>query len=293
MDTHTPVIAIFGNLHQDGYLPAVNRFISELAQAGIQLYVSSRFAEYMERTGFPLSYSPSINICHIPPTNTSIVISLGGDGTFLRTVQWIGDLPVPILGINTGHLGFLASCTLHDTQDLVQSIISNRFRCEQRSLLMIESPSLPPEVWPYALNELAIIKEETASMISVRTSLDGRFLADWQVDGLIISTPTGSTGYNLSAGGPILQPTLDVWAIAPIAPHSLTMRPLVVDAASSFAAITRSRSGFYRLALDGRSFPMPAGSRVTIRRAPFKAAVLCSHDRTFSETMRDKLHWGK
>ena len=143
----------------------------------------------------------------------------------------------------------------------------------------------------YALNEVAILKDETSSMIHIHTDLDGIFLADYSADGLIIATPTGSTGYNMSAGGPLLQPVMDAMVITPVAPHSLTQRPLVVSGGSRVTATTESRSSLYRVSVDGSSFTLPEGSTIEICRAPYCLNILTRPDGDFASTLRHKLTW--
>ena len=197
------------------------------------------------------------------------------------------------MGINTGHLGFLASCSLDEPDYIADGLIEGYFKPERRELLQISGNDIPDGTWPYALNEVAILKDDTSSMINVSAELDGYHITDYLADGLLISTPTGSTGYNLSVGGAILQPTLDAWIVSPIAPHSLTMRPLVVAGDSEIRLTTNSRAEHYRVSLDGRSFTMKCGSGILVRRAGFHISLLRKPDEDFAKTLRNKLHWGK
>lgn len=226
-------------------------------------------------------------------TDVKLVVSFGGDGTFLHAAQWVGSRRIPILGVNTGHLGFLASWMIDDANAIIETICRDEMSIERRSLLMVKCKAMPRHVWRYALNEVSILKENTASMITVSTRVDDFFLTDYLVDGLVISTPTGSTAYNLSAGGPILQPTLDAWVLSPIAPHTLTMRPLVIDARSVVTAIPSSRSGGCMVSIDGRSFSVPSDSEITLCRAPFPTLIARRHTDNFAATLRNKLLWGR
>lgn len=282
------IIAVSGSRHQDSWLSGISHLFSLLECAGFQIIVQKRFYDYLcsKHLGLPAGCREVDS-----PEGAEACISLGGDGTFLRTAQWVGSESVAILGINTGHLGFLAHYSLDDADEIVDSLRERRFIAERRLLLRVECDNMPPQIWPYALNEVAILKEDTSSMITVNTTIDGYFLADYLADGLLISTPTGSTGYNLSVGGPILQPDIDCRLISPIAPHSLTMRPLVVGADSTIEATTTSRAHTYRVSLDGRSFVMKCGSTIRISRAPFAIATLRLPEDNFASTLRQKLHW--
>ncbi len=282
-------IAVCGSRHQDSYFTGLQRLFRLIDEAGFRTCVQRRFFNYL--TGLGMKLPDMFCPADAPPAKAEAAISLGGDGTFLRTAQWIADRRIPILGINTGNLGFLAHSAITDAVPLVDALRDRSFVAEPRMLLRIECESMPEQIWPYALNEVAILKEDTSSMINVRTEINGYFLADYLADGLLIATPTGSTAYNLSAGGPILQPSLEGRVISPVAPHSLTMRPLVVDADSPITATTTSRAHTYRVSLDGRSFVMRCGSSIRITRAGFPVLMLRLPDDDFASTLRHKLHW--
>lgn len=282
-------VAVCGSRHQDSYLEPLRSFFARLADAGFTACVNRRFFNYLSDKGMrlPAGFLPA----DTPDPSAIAAVSIGGDGTFLRTAQWVGRASIPILGVNTGHLGFLAHYSPDDADSIADALRQRSFVVEKRMMLEVESPLIPAHFWPYALNEVAILKEDTSSMINVHTEIGDRFLADYLADGLIIATPTGSTGYNLSVGGPIMQPTLDCRVISPIAPHSLTMRPLVVDADTVIKATTTSRAHTYRVSLDGRSFVMTCGTDISIRRAPFSISVLRFPADLFADTLRQKLHW--
>lgn len=282
-------IAIFGNRHQESHIDELNVFFRALSSMPIEFYIASRFYNYLLDKGIslPSNCFPAEKV----ENDVAGLMSIGGDGTFLRATQWLHGADIPLLGINTGTLGFLSNYSLADAPVLLEEFLSGKLIVEHRSVLMIESDKLPPHIFPYALNEVAILKDETSSMINIHTSIHGFYLADYSADGLVIATPTGSTAYNLSAGGPIMQPTLDCRLITPIAPHSLTMRPLVVDSDSEIEAVTTSRAQNYRVSLDGRSFVMRCGTRIKVRPAPFKVSVAQRKDCNFASTLRQKLFW--
>jgi NAD+ kinase len=196
------------------------------------------------------------------------------------------------MGINTGHLGYLADVQISESETILDDITTGNYKIEERSLIEVVSSNAELDNWPFALNEVAILKQDTASMISIKTEINDVVLNTYIGDGLIISTPTGSTGYNLSVGGPIIEPTAPNWVISPIAAHSLTMRPLVVSNESVIKATTTSRATNYRLSLDGRSITLPEGSSITLRKAPFGIKVAQRLNHHFTDTLRNKLLWG-
>ncbi|MDE6330901.1 MAG: NAD(+)/NADH kinase [Muribaculaceae bacterium] len=283
-------VAISGNRRQQGYLPEIDRLLRLLREAGIAIAIERRFADYLADEGI------AVDACEIvdsPPADAGAAISIGGDGTFLRTARWIGRLETPVLGINTGHLGFLASYTPAESAELVDMLRLGRATVERRTALRVDVGDIPDApTLPYALNEVAILKDDSSAMINVSVNIDGAHLADYLADGLLVSTPTGSTGYSLSVGGPILFPTLDAICLSPIAPHTLTLRPCVVGGDAEITAVTTARTSHYRVSLDGVSFRMQAGSAISIRRADFTPRVIRRLDDTFAATLRHKLLWG-
>lgn len=282
-------IALSGNTYQDASLGRVGHLIGLLLSEGIAVDIHENFALYLSSHGVKIE---NCTVCTDLDASTDVVASIGGDGTFLRTAEWVGAREIPILGINTGHLGFLASYSLDNISRIIRALNLGEALSEPRMVIMVEG--IPDsDMIPFALNEVAVLKEESASMISVNTWIDGNPLADYRGDGLVVSTPTGSTAYNLSVGGPILQPTLSCMSLAPVAPHSLTLRPLVVDGNSRIRLLTTSRSSNYMLSLDGRSCLMRAGSQITIRRADYNVWVVHQYDENFITILRDKLYWGK
>lgn len=283
-------VIIAGNRHQDGYLPEISELFEFLRRRGIEMAVERRFADYLLAEHVTLAEE---EIVDAPPADTGAAISIGGDGTFLRTARWIGPLQIPVLGINTGHLGFLASYTPAESAELVEMLYEGSADVEERIALRVDVGNIPqaPDL-PYALNEVAILKDDSSAMINVNVCIDGNYLADYLADGLLVSTPTGSTGYSLSVGGPILYPTLDVICLSPVAPHTLTLRPCVVGGGTEILARTTTRSAHYRVSLDGVSFRMDSDTEIRIRRADFTPRVIRRRNDSFSATLRHKLLWG-
>lgn len=284
-------VAIYGNMYQENYLNQLSNFLDALSHSEIKIEMESTFYNYLSRL---LPQPPMVDAVIVGKDfEADMAISIGGDGTFLRTARWVGEKQIPILGINTGHLGYLADITVDDMIPAVDDLKNGLYKIENRSLIEVTSMRKEAIVdWNYALNEVAILKQDTSSMISVETQINDAALATYLGDGLIISTPTGSTGYNLSVGGPILEPTAPNWVISPIAAHSLTMRPLVISDSSELTITTSSRATSYRVSLDGRSVTLPVGSTIKIRKAPFVVKVVQRMKHNFTETLRNKLLWG-
>lgn len=220
------------------------------------------------------------------------VISIGGDGTFLRTATRIGDKGYPILGINAGRLGFLADTTEQRSCDAIRLIHQGRYSIEQRSLLELKMSGMPEGISHFALNDIAVLKHDISSMISIHTSVDGHPLTTYMADGLVIATPTGSTAYSLSVGGPVIAPGTDVMELTPVAPHSLTMRPLILQGVSVISLNVESRSHSFLVSIDGHSFSCPDGTDIEIRKAPYQINVIKPEGADFFSTLREKMMWG-
>lgn len=285
-------VAVFGHRHQQPHLPALASFLGMLAAGGLRLTFESSFARHLADEG--VSLPTGSETADSFPATARLLVSVGGDGTLLRAARWNGRTETPILGINTGHLGFLAAYTLDETEALRKALFDPDGLCvERRSMLQAQCPGMPDSIYPFALNEVAILKDDTASMITVHTEADGALLADYLVDGLILSTPTGSTAYNLSVGGPIIQPTLGCMVLSPVAPHTLTLRPVVISGDTEVCCRVSSRSGNCRVSLDGDSFVVSDGASLTVRRAPFGVRIVRRPGEDFATTLRQKLLWGR
>lgn len=279
-------IAIYGSKRQDAYLQQIETFLDTLARRGDSVVMHSKLYHYLSSR---ITVPENVTEAKEDVFEADIVLSLGGDGSFLRSAAWVGHREIPILGVNTGHLGFLASCDIDEISDLPDVIERGDYEVRCHSLIEVVEPRV--EGWPYALNEVTVTKGEGASIVNVAARLDGVPLANYRADGLIISTPTGSTAYNLSVGGPIVQPTAPVFVLSPIAAHSLSMRPFVIDDASVLTLECESRFPKFMLTLDGRVTDLPEGTRVVLAKSDFvvKAVVLPGHN--FAQTLRDKLSW--
>jgi len=285
-------IAIFGSRRQHDFKALIGAFMDNLRTKDIHVVMHSKLYDHLAEI-LPGAVEGVERRTSADIVTADLAVSLGGDGTFLRTAQWVGPQRVPIVGVNTGHLGYLAALTIDRLPDLPDLIVDDAFTIENRPMIAVESPELPPAIGRYALNEVAIAKEESASMIYASVSLDGTPLVEYKADGLIIATSTGSTAYNLSVGGPIVQPTVPVWVLSPVAAHSLSMRPMIVDAKARISVVPSGRTPHVRLSVDGRSLTIDAGTEIILSRAPFDLAVLQLKGHTFADTLRRKLHWAE
>lgn len=220
-----------------------------------------------------------------------IALSIGGDGTFLRTANTVGRSGMPVLGINTGRLGFLADINFHDLDETLDEIFNGEYIIEERQLLEVSNNKSGAES-QYALNEVALLKQDTSSMLTIHTYIDNDYLTSYQADGLIVATPTGSTAYALSVGGPILMPKSSSLVLAPIAPHNLTSRPLVVNDDVKIRIKTESRSNTFLVSTDGNSNIFKTSTEISISRADYTLKVIKRVGHSFYDTLRDKLLWG-
>ncbi|MGI9530660.1 NAD kinase [Lutimonas sp.] len=227
--------------------------------------------------------------------NLDFFFSVGGDGTFLRSITFIRDLEIPVIGINTGRLGFLANIQKESITEAFNNIIQGNYVVQKRSLLGVQTENDEGALnqLNFALNEITVTRKNTASMIKVDTMLDAEFLTTYWSDGLIISTPTGSTGYSLSCGGPIISPTSQNIVLTPIAPHSLAVRPLVIPDQTHIELNIDSRADEVLLTLDSRMYTLHNKSKLTIEKCSFSIMTLQLDDQTFIKTLREKLLWGE
>ena len=221
-----------------------------------------------------------------------LVISMGGDGTFLKTVSYIRNSGVPIMGINTGRLGFLANISKDAMYETLAQVKNKEYEFQMRSLLRVHTEEDLFGADNFALNELTLHKKDTSSMITVHASLDNKYLNTYWADGLIVATPTGSTAYSLSCGGPIITPGCQVHILNPIAPHNLNVRPMVVPDHLPISLEVEGRDRTYLLSLDGNSKSIRQGEQVVIRKAEFMINVVKFEDNNFLDTIRNKMLWG-
>lgn len=280
-------LVVFGNRYQQDDTASVTSLLDHLRRCGLEIAVECNYLDFLfgsKPSGFD-SFDPN----HVP--DADMALSLGGDGTFLTTAMWVSPQGMPILGLNLGHLGYLTAGSLTEGGQVLEDVLAGRCRIEERTMLQVHCDAIEiPHPW--ALNEVAILRHDTSSMLDMETRLRSHELTTYRGDGLIVSTPTGSTAYNMSVGGPILEPTTSCLVLSPISPHSLTMRPLVVRDDSEIAVRTHSRAAQYEVSIDGEVTLCPTGSLLTIGRAPYCARVVQCQGNNFASTLRQKLLWG-
>ena len=220
------------------------------------------------------------------------VISMGGDGTFLKAASRVGAKGTPIIGVNMGRLGFLADVLPGEVEAALDSLYAGECQIEEHVVIQVEAEGGVLAGNPFALNDIAVLKRDDASMISIRTQVDGEFLVNYQADGLIVTTSTGSTAYNLSNGGPIIIPQSSSLCLTPVAPHSLNIRPVVINDTAEITLDVESRSHNYLVAIDGRSERMTEGTRLVIRKAVHTIKIVKQRNQRYFSTLREKLMWG-
>ncbi len=224
--------------------------------------------------------------------DVDLVFSIGGDGTFLESVSYVRDSGIPIVGINTGRLGFLADISQNDMRKVVSDILTGTYKCREIELLSLYTGGDEFGYRNFALNELAISKRDSSAMISIHTYLNDEFLTSYWADGLIIATPTGSTAYSMSVGGPIVHPLSQSFIITPIAPHNLTVRPMVVPNDVEITLKIDGRDSNFLASLDSRSVVFENTVSIRVKKADFKIRVVELPDHSFYSTLRNKLMWG-
>jgi NAD+ kinase len=283
-------IGIFGSDYQAGKQKSIKALFDKIKYLNGEVYIESSFYDYLSGQ---FAYTPELNgLIDSDVFPLDVAISLGGDGTFLRTAAWVGRQGIPILGINTGRLGFLADMNTDDIDSVLEEVFRKDYTLDERCLLELETSSPFPGQCNFALNEIAILKRDTSSMITIHTYLNEEFLANYLVDGLLVATPTGSTGYSMSVNGPIIIPQANNFVLSPVAPHSLTVRPLVIPENYHIRLKVESRSNNFLVALDGRSDVYPSGSEFFIKKADFTIKIIKRHHQNFYDTLRRKLLWG-
>lgn len=266
----------------------LSRFVSELEKRGVKSILYEEMANAME---FSNIFETFTNKSDLQEKGVDLFFTFGGDGTIVNSLLYVQDLEIPVVGVNTGRLGFLASFTKEEIFLELDDIIKGNVKISKRSVIEVVSPR-EGMFFPYALNDVSISRKETTAMITVDSYINDEFLNIFWGDGLIISTPTGSTAYSLSCGGPIIEPNNNNFVITPIAPHNLNVRPLIVNDDVEIRLRIKSRVPEYSISLDSRLFHLETGVEVHIRKAPFEISLIHPNNLSFYETIRQKLLWG-
>lgn len=282
--------AIFGNEYQAKKSASIEIILNYLDKRRAEVYVESTYYDFLTR-----DQHLKLNIAGVFEDynfDVDYVISMGGDGTFLKAASRVGAKGTPIIGINMGRLGFLADVLPSEIESALDSLYAGECQIEEHAVIQVEPKGGVLAGNPFALNDIAVLKRDDASMISIRTMVDGEFLVTYQADGLIVSTPTGSTAYNLSNGGPIIIPQSGSLCLTPVAPHSLNIRPIVINDTAEITLDIESRSHNYLVAIDGRSERMTEETRLVIRRAAHSIKIVKQRNQRYFSTLREKLMWG-
>lgn len=282
--------ALFGNTYETCKSVHAEQLFAILSSYGDEVYVERDFYRFLcEAQSF--SFEPAGIIDKLERLEVDMAISLGGDGTFLKAANCVGATGTPIVGINTGRLGFLADVSADEMETFFANLHAGRYSVRERSLLELTT-SDSTEQPAYALNEVTLSKHDSSSMIAVHTHVGGEHLATYMGDGLIIATPTGSTAYSLSAGGPIVYPQSEVFVLTAVAPHSLNVRPIVIADDKIIEFRIESRSGSFLVAIDGISRSYPEQTAITLRKASHTIRVVKQEGNTFFHTLQKKMKWG-
>lgn len=282
--------AIFGNEYQAKKSTSIEKILDYLAQKGAEIYVENAYYEFLTRSQH--IDVKAAGVFEDYNFDVDYVISMGGDGTFLKAASRVGAKGTPIIGVNMGRLGFLADVLPGEVEAALDSLYAGECQIEEHVVIQVEAEGGVLSGNPFALNDIAVLKRDDASMISIRTQVDGEFLVNYQADGLIVTTSTGSTAYNLSNGGPIIIPQSSSLCLTPVAPHSLNIRPVVINDTAEITLDVESRSHNYLVAIDGRSERMTEGTRLVIRKAAHTIKIVKQRNQRYFSTLREKLMWG-
>ena len=295
-------IAIFGNAMKSRTVTEVRHILDFMTEKGIHVLLSQELRQELdlrEYPGFPENWDGETQPENVYGEPIDFAVSVGGDGTFLTSAAAIGDKNIPILGVNCGHLGFLAEVQTDDLDKILKQLVDGQYTIEQRSLLhltILDKDGIVRDglmMSPNALNEIAILQQGLPNMLTIETKINGELLHTYHSDGLVIATPTGSTAYNLSIGGPLLVPQSRGIILTPIAPHSLTVRPIVILDEWKIDIKVSSRYDAYMVSVDGRSMSLSTDMSLHIERAPYTVKVVQIGDNGFLKSLRNKLNWGK
>lgn len=285
-------VAVYGLKANESQKEFFDSFFSELHHRNIEILVEKDFLFLLKPiVSSDLKSVELFSSYEDLPAETDLLFTFGGDGTILEAATVIRDKMIPVVGVNTGRLGFLATINVELLLESLGDILSGNYNISRRSLIEVETNG-EQIADNFALNEITVTRRETTSMITVRAKMNGEFLNSFWADGLIISTPTGSTGYSLSCGGPIVHPDNNTFIITPIAPHNLNVRPFIIADDSLIDLTIESRVGEYFLSLDSRNKPLSTLVELKIKKADFSMLIVEPKDKSYLMTLRDKLLWG-
>ncbi|MCX7986527.1 MAG: NAD kinase [Bacteroidales bacterium] len=285
-------VAVFGRRIDPSYKEGIELFFRSIQKYDLDIFIHQHFAQHLNNLGISFTFSYStFNVADDISSDFNLFFSLGGDGTLLESIRYVKDKKIPIAGINTGRLGFLANIAQEEIENSIDLLISGSYGIDNRTLLSFYCENNPFFSFPFALNEITVQKHDT-SLITIETTIDGEEVNRYWADGLILSTPTGSTAYSLSTGGPIVSPEVKAIIVSPIASHNLSVRPLIIPNHRTIQLRASSRSGKYLVTLDSQSKVFDCDIPIEIKLAPFEVALACLPNHSFFQTIRKKLMWG-
>lgn len=287
-------IALFGQYYQTSTAETVQKVLSFLESKQIEIAFESHFLAILKEKNIVTKNYETYSCHKTLNKNFKALISIGGDGTILKAATFVRDKNIPIIGINAGRLGFLATIQFDNIEPLLQKLLDNNYAISKRTLLSVQTT---PEYknfcdLDFALNEVTVARKDTTSMITIETYLNGEYLTSYWADGLIVSTPTGSTGYSLSCGGPVLTPNVESLVITPMAPHNLNARPLVITDDTEIELRISGREEQFLVSLDSRISTVSKDTIVKIKKSPFTISIIEFKQESFLNTIRKKLLWG-
>lgn len=290
MSEHTLRFALFGNVYQAPVPATVGQVVGGLRRRGARVAVDRAYYDFLLSAG--CADLSGVDVFDGTDFEADFAVSMGGDGTLLRTAGRVGSRQVPIVGINMGRLGFLADVSSDEVESALDDICRGEYTIDSRAVLQVTLPGGGRLSEAFALNDVAVLKTDTAAMITIRASIDGEYLATYQADGLIVSTPTGSTAYSLSNGGPIIVPRTGVMLLTAVAPHSLNIRPIVIPDTSEVELMVESRSHTFLVSVDGSNEALPEGTTLRLQRAGYDVKIVKRRTTRYFSTLRQKMMWG-
>ncbi len=287
-------IVVYGRYFKDKDTPYVQEFFDIIHDMGITTYIFAPYFEQIQgKIKFKKDVAPFDGYREFRTRRIDYVIALGGDGTILNAVTMVRESNIPILGLNLGRLGFLASVDKSRIKEALNSLQRGMFSLDERTLLYLESNEHIFNDLPFALNDCTLLKRDTSSMITIHTYINGSYLNSYWADGIIIATPTGSTGYSLSCGGPIIFPNSGNFVITPVSPHNLNVRPIVISDSSIISFEVEGRADNFLCTLDSRFETITSETQLAVRKCDFTIKLVSLDGVSFHKTIRNKLTWGK
>src|SRR5690554_904217 len=288
-------VGIYGQFYHENSEIYIQKLLDILQKKGIEIFIEKKFLDIINHNQDITKNFSGLSTFSELDSSFDLFFSIGGDGTILKAVTFVADSGIPIVGINTGRLGFLATIQKEELTKSLTQILEGKYTISERTLLTVETTPASNEVQPlnFAMNEVAVNRKNTTSMIKVETLVDDKYLTSYWSDGLIVATPTGSTGYSLSCGGPVIDPNASSFVLTPIAPHNLNARPLVVPDSAVISLKVSGRENTFLLSMDSRIATLETETWIIIRKASFTIKLLQLNEDSFIKTIRKKLLWGE